>query len=551
MFSATASSPCESNPCQNGGVCIPAETFSITDEPFQCDCNGTQYRGPTCNIGIVTTPIIPTLFENEMSTFNISARPPSDIVVNLGGRGLQVMPRQITLNNVTTSGSFQVGGDRAGHYTLSYQLRGSISDEFEMPDSSPVLVSMNRSDDRVNRYFRYQRTDPGIVVESCCEDEDLVYSECPMSTSPITFRSSCMWTPARSRFETPGIVFAENRNLILPLSISGIGILYDGAGEISSGLSIISVAFCKSCSLNQGRLLTSKPLNPKDCYFYQFDSGDVEDMLKSNSLANTFFDRVAQLLPPWLSVSVPNNETDSTSFYDIDIATSLVKHEDVHRTSGCESISTNDPGLYMVLRYGRGFEVTVLGGSVSYRPISPTDRNPVCVAVNLCQDVDSPIYLGLPNDVQSIMRQLPALAPYNRENWQYSIESATLYSQAKKVATADMYWNGTEFYSPAMVTPDLHIETTATLSFESGPISIQVKYKGAVSTYLPNEQVRELEIISQCINVIPFLLLIFLQTRSALLEGDTELSMELKIDEESSILVLTSSLPAVAFTDGK
>ena len=42
-----------------------------------------------------------------------------------------------------------------------------------------------------------------------------------------------------------------------------------------------------------------------------------------------------------------------------------------------------------------------------------------------------------------------------------------------------------------------------------------------------------------------------LQTRSGVLEGDTELSMELKIDEESSILVLTSSLPAVAFTDGK
>ena len=426
-----------------------------------------------------------------MSEFNISARPPSDIVVDLMGRGLQVIPRKITLNNETTSGTFQVSGQRAGHYTLSYQLRGSTSVEFEMPDSSPVLVSMNRSDDRVNRYFRYQGTEPGIVVESCCKDQDLVYSECPMSTNSITFRSSCIWISEGSRFETPGIVFAENRNLVLPLSISGIRVLYDRRGEISSGLSVISVAFCKSCSSNQGRLLTSKPLDPRNCYFYQFDSGDVEDMLKSNSLAKTFIDRVARLFPPWLSVSVPNNETDSISFYDIDIATSLIKHEDVHKLSGCESISTSDPGLYMVLRYSRGFEVTVLGGSVSYRSISPTDRNPVCVAVNLCQDVDSPIYAGLPSDVQSIVRQLPVLAPYNQDNWQYSIESATLYSQANEVAIADVYWNGTEFYSPAVLTPDLRMETTATLRFESGPISIQMKYKGAVSTYLPNEQVQE------------------------------------------------------------
>ena len=487
-----ASSPCESNPCQNGGVCIAVETSAIFDESFQCDCDGTQYEGPTCNIGIVMTPVIPTLFENEMSAFNISARPPSDIVVALGGRGLLVTPQLITLNNETTSGIFQVTGRRAGHYTLTYQLRGSISDEFEMPDSSPVLVSIDRSEDRINRYFRYQRTDPGLVIESCCREENLMYSECPISTNSITFRSSCTWILGRSRFETPGIVFAENRNLILPLSISGINIVYDGDGEIFSSLSIIPVAFCRSCSANQGRRLTSKPLNPPDCYFYQFDSGDVEDMLKSNSLANTFINRTAQLLPSWLSISVPNSEPDSTSFYNIDIATSLVKHEDVDGISGCESIVASDPGLYMVLRYSRGFEVSMDGGSVRHRPITPTDSNPVCVAVNLCRDVDSPVYMGLPSHVQSIVRQLPALVSYNQDNWQYSIESVALYSQARNVTIPDIYWNGTEIYSPEMASLDLKIETTATLNLESGLISSELKYEGSVSTYFPNEQVMQI-----------------------------------------------------------
>ena len=402
-----------------------------------------------------------------------------------------MLPRQITLNNETTSGTFQISAERVGHYTLSYQLRGSISDEFDIPASSPVLVSMNRSDERVNRYFTYQETDPGLIVESCCKPMALMYSECPMSTNPISFRSSCKWFSVVSRFETPGIVFTENKNLILPLSISGISIIYNGMGEILSGLSIIPLAFCMSCASNRGKHLTSKPLNPPDCYFYQFDSGDVEDMLKSNSLAYTFIDRIARLLPSWLSISVLNNEGDSTSFYDIDIATSLVKHEDVNGISGCESIVASDPGLYMVLRYSRGFEVSMDGGSVRHRPIAPTDSNPVCVAVNLCRDVDSPVYMGLPSHVQSIVRQLPALVPYNQDNWQYSIESVALYSQARNVTIPGMYWNGTEIYSPEMSSPDLRIETITTLNLESDLISIELKYEGSVSTYFLNEQVMQ------------------------------------------------------------
>ena len=470
---------------------MPVESPTGMSKSFQCNCTGTQYEGPTCSRGVITTPIFPALFVNQPTTFNISARPLSDLNVALVGRGLQVKPQIITLNRETTSGNFEVTGQRAGHYTLTYQLHGSISDEFDMPDSSPVLVSMNRSDERVNRYFTYQKTDPGLIVESCCKPKALMYSDCPMSTNPISFRSSCKWLSGRSRFETPGIVFAENKNLILPLSISGISIIYNGMGEIFSGLSIIPVTSCTSCESNRGKILTSMPLDPPDCYFYQFDSGDVEDMLKSNSLAYTFIDRIARLLPSWLSISVLNNEGDSNSFYDIDFATSLVKHEDVDSISGCEGIMASDPGLYMVLRYSRGFEVSMDGETVRHRPIAPTDSNPVCVAVNLCRDVDSPVYMGLPSHVQSIVRQLPALVPYNQDNWQYSIQSVTLYSQSREVTIPDTYWNGTELYSPEMASADLRIQTTATLNFEleSSLISIEVKYEGSISTYFPNELV--------------------------------------------------------------
>lgn len=397
-----------------------------------------------------------------------------------------VRPRQIRLSPDHTSGTFQVTGRTAGHYTVRYQVFGSTADDFETPKSSPVLVSMNRSADRVNQYFRYLDTDPGLILESCCMPQNLVYSECPMSTDSVTFRSSCRWISRGSIHETSGVVFAQYRNLILPLSISGINILYDGSGEISSGLSLSPVSFCSACPANQGKLLTSRPLDPPDCYFYQFDSGDVEDMLESNSLANTFLNRTGRLTPSWFSASVLTNETSSISFNDMDIAASLVKQEDVAGIAECKSIETDDPGLYVVYIYGRGFEVSVDGGSVRYRQ---SNNKAVCIAFNLCQEAESPLYMGLPSEVQSIVRKLAVFSPFNRDGWQYSIDSVTLYSQLKEVSIPDMYWNGTAIYSPDVVSADLRMKTTATIKFLSTLVSVQVNFDGNILAYFPSGQV--------------------------------------------------------------
>lgn len=197
------------------------------------------------------------------------------------------------------------------------------------------------------------------------------------------------------------------------------------------------------------------------------------------------------MLPSWFSASVPTNETDPVSFEDTDIAASLVEQEDVAGISECESVTTDDPGLYIVLRYGRGFEVFVDGNSVRYRPSA--DRDPLCMAVNLCQQVNSPIYLGLPDEVQSIARQLPIFALYNRYGWSYSIDSVTLYGKPKEVTISDQYWNGTAAYMPTVLRSDLRIKTMATVNFQNTMqdelISVQVNFEGDIATYFKNEQV--------------------------------------------------------------
>ena len=37
---------CDDNPCKNAGICL----LDGSSEDYICDCDGTDYSGPTCDI---------------------------------------------------------------------------------------------------------------------------------------------------------------------------------------------------------------------------------------------------------------------------------------------------------------------------------------------------------------------------------------------------------------------------------------------------------------------------------------------------------------------
>ena len=420
--------------------------------------------------------------------FNISARPPSDLVVGLNSPKLSINPTRVTLNRERNVASFEVRGEEPGQYTLRYEVSGSISDEFEMPDSAPVLVSKIRKPGSVNNYFRLLNTEPGIVRESCCQPDKFAYSECPMSIDRVVFRSTCAWTSYDMTHETSGVVFAQYKTLTLPLSINGIEITYDNSGSISSQLSQIPIASCKSCDQNQGAILNSKSLKTPTCYYYEFDPGDVEDMLKSYSLARTFISRLSVLFPSWFGVSIP--ATNVNSFQDIDFTSSLVERDDITSVSGCENIVTEDAGLYILIRYEQSFELSINGNSVLHNSSAEQDSSPVCIAVNLCKGMESPVFLGLPPNVQGIIHQLPVMAPYNLNGWQYTIKTITLYTTTINFPTAGMFWNGSEYYEPDLPEFDLRVNAEARAILGSPPnFSIEIESDGDIFSYFQTEQV--------------------------------------------------------------
>ena len=433
---------------------------------FECDCQGTGYQGSTCESGIVFTPQIPSLTKDEQYTFEIAAYPDTELTVTIMSsfaRILAVSPRSITFTPGNTNSQFSVEGSFAGQYTLRYILSGFEADNFESPEESLVFVREPISEKKpTNAYFDAVRNEPGFLSESCCRSS-VLEEECPMNLNKIRFLSTCEWEERNNQFESNGIVFAQINSLTVPLSISGLRIGYD-EGAIESKLS--PSPSCKSCDENNNKVVDID--NPADsekenCYYYRFDSGDIEDFLNTRSLAQTFIQRIQPLFPDWASVSLSNVIRGETVYNTNDVAARLTNHEDIISIGGCESIIAKEPGIYSVLSYSRSLQLSLDGSNVTH---NMSTGAPFCFAVNLCQEMESPVFVALPREVQDTVKILPEFQKYLSENWSFSIDSVTMYNTVRTETVNESYWNGVDTFYPEL-SGDFKINTTATIVYSS------------------------------------------------------------------------------------
>ena len=416
----------------------------------------------------MTVPAIPSITQNELYTFEISAKPPAEMSINIHAIGpLNVSPGSVTMNNSTTSARVNVTGNRLGQSSLQYTLSGPVADIFNTPEASPIFVGPRRREpNEINAYFRSVKNDIGLLNESCCMSKFL-YPECPMTTDAVTFLSTCLWTTSNKMFETNGIVFARFKMLSIPLSISGIQIHYNEGTIITS---LPKSSTCTSCEANRNKAVTQDqsklPENFKNCYFYDIQPEDIADLLSSYALANTFIDQIHPLLPSWIGLELlePTSHL-SPSFKDGDFSTSLVEQEGVSRVEGCENVQPDYSGLYSVLKYSGNHPVQLRINEEIQR--HNTAQQTVCMAVNLCQEMQSPLYIQLPQSIQDTVSKLTVFKPYEEAGWRYSLDTVTFHPTKKPVEIGSMYWNGTQMYTPNFPGADVEIGTFAYPSFTS------------------------------------------------------------------------------------
>ena len=444
-------------------------------------------------------PPIPTLSQNQQHTFEISARPEMDMGVNIEGDGLLlVSPSSITLSRSTPRAQVSVTGLRLGQYSLRYTLTGPIADSFDAPEDSRVFVGpAQRGPDEINAYFRSVKNTVGFLNESCCMST-FTYPECPMTTDAVTFLSTCLWTADSNTYATNGIVFDRFKSLSIPISISGIEINYS-MGTIDT--SVPRASSCIACEENTKKIVTlsqsAVPEGFENCYFYPIQPGDIADFLTSYALANTYLSRISPLLPLWIGVQLLRPAfNNSLSFNDGDFSTALVEQADVSSIDGCENLRPGSPGLYSVLTYS-GRQQVELRVNVETQTHEVVEQT-LCVAVNLCQEMESPLHAQLPQTVQSTISKLTLLKPYEEAGWSYSIDTVTFYPTRRLVSVSGMYWNGTSMHTPYFPGADIEIGTFVYPSFSSfkeGYVRVKADPFGELGLLSLNEESSEVSCI--------------------------------------------------------
>ena len=416
---------CTPNPCEHFGIC------NITGpSSFSCDCNGTGYTGINCEIGIIITPDYQPLTLSTTENFKFYANPDFELVVELitGRVGLTFEPSTIlTFSPTKTSADIFITGERIGIYTISYEINGRSSLQFQQPPPGTIIIQEDTPP--VPEYFTSRGLVPGMLeAGSCAYAAPLDYT-CPKENDQITFSSTCRWYDNAS----PGIIFSEYKDLNLPVTITGARISDVTSGDQSRIIPLMGNDFLQQCNFNSPQ--SSCNFKPSDLV------QEIENFLTTEALAYTFLTQAEQLIPGWLTLSVDTSTPrshDSTS-YMID----LVESNYLAETEDCSSLFRVEDGMYSVLKYLGSLNFNVNSSLNSLI----SQGSPVCFAINLCEGLNSPLLITIPDEAQSIVNSLPFAQIIRNYGWDFIINSiaisSTTFSHDLSGSNGD-YWFGSQ-----------------------------------------------------------------------------------------------------------
>ena len=353
-------------------------------------------------MGVVSIPSLPLLTAGETHTFVVSANPDSDLTVTFESK-LHLMPNVLTFTPGMTEVTVNVTPSTAGVYTVNAELTGTNAYSYDTPSDVTVVVQSAVPVENVDE----------ILSPGCCSNESESVHSCLGTSSTITFYSTCRhqthkWEEKARILE--GISFTTAGGLSLPLSLRSVLLQSSGARGISFQMSPYEgesgTSQCTSCGQQE------ECSRGWDCSCYD-PAPSMAYYLQRESLAKTYLQSIAPLLPSWLQLEAVESER---LYDDHSYSVELVDSVDLLRIPQCRGFfSTKDIdfGTYSVLVYSGAFKVTVGTDTVTHTP-SGTDA--LCVAVNLCEGSASPVYISLPTALG--LEQFSALDALSVAGWE-------------------------------------------------------------------------------------------------------------------------------------
>ena len=277
---------CQPNPCRHGGKCS-----ALDEKHFNCNCEGTGYRGNQCQYGFISVPVFPKLRPNITSrALHLLAYPSKQVKVSLhSAKGVTFEPLPVDIRYSKTKGEFTVKSENLGIQTVTYSIEGESKDNFQTPRRSVFLVAPEiSSNDRLNPKLLLPKEELPIGCEGYRANDALSCEIRLLSTAP--------WIGSPP--STSGIVhFASASDQNIPLLLIGLNMKSLNA----SWDEFIDAAIATTSSKKEFTL--SHQMNGA-CHSRIANSENLLELMDSDAFVSSFMQTFSKMAPKWFKVAV-------------------------------------------------------------------------------------------------------------------------------------------------------------------------------------------------------------------------------------------------------
>ena len=326
------------------------------------------------------------------------SRPDENLDISfVSPQDLNVQPSKISLRHdgYQRLHSITLTPNKVGTFQFSITLEGTNRNAFISPGTQLIVVS-DPSAEVVN-YFEHFGLNPGIMQPGCCPASAKISCN---SGNDVTFISTCSWAINRNIHRTSGIVFSEFDNLVIPLSVGSARIVGNDPTSFTVSESEQNCSVCTSCE-------TFQPSPDNIIAFYE-----------TEALVVTFLNSTHNFFPSWFHVnSQPNDRTYSVSSHILGLSTTLHSKECSSFPEG--KILGSESPTYSILTYGGLARLSINKDDI---PLS-VGTSPLCISVDLCSGLDSPIFLSFPNTLKD---DIPVINNFASQGWKIGIVGMAL-----------------------------------------------------------------------------------------------------------------------------
>ena len=383
-----------------------------------------------------------------------------------------------TLSVTPASGSstnFSMIATQQGLFKVTYKLSGSamkstIYNVFE--ESIVTVIGDQRPASRPEyAYFTRGGLNRGQLGVGCCQyTYQLAETIC---SSSLQFISSCSWL-GRSGPLTSGVVFVKTSDIDLPLSIAGAQITSSGS-RFDFDIPIrlrrrLSCSHCTQCSNCQtGNISVCYELDKN----VLFDEYDVSDMLRVQSLFNTFLTQTSSLLPSWLSASITS---PTTAYSQYDYHASILQAVDAKSQPGCNQLSLENSGLLYVLKTHNSLKLDIAG---QIKNLSPAKLSPLCFAVDVCSGSEPTLEVVLKDKFS--LSSLNYFSTLSRLDWSFDPYTVSFADLGVTTEISDlMFWNGEAFTVAKLPSYDFKLQVSLKGGLTGGNLMASHTFMGSL-----------------------------------------------------------------------